>query len=196
MSARCQPCVSHKSYFSLIPKHLSRRPFTWMPQEMAPITLVISHVSYISAASQAHLISKLYISDITSQANLTSQLQADFSHYNQISVKTQLYFSNYSVTIQPQSLFTDYDISQSFWNIHAIVNWKVEANFRSRRWGSSIPGLRMQDPPLDPPSTWAKQFRRTCLQSHLQTSPPTPQKSYPKFRNPRTTFEIFKKALK
>ena len=32
-------------------------------------------------------------------------------------------------------------------------------------------------------------FRHTCLQSHLQTSPPTPQKSYPKFRNPRTTFE-------
>jgi hypothetical protein len=28
------------------------------------------------------------------------------------------------------------------------------------------------------------------LQSHLQTSPPTPQKSYLKFRNPRTTFEI------
>ena len=28
-----------------------------------------------------------------------------------------------------------------------------------------------------------------CLQSHLQTSPPTLQKSYQKFRNPRTTFE-------
>jgi hypothetical protein len=28
-----------------------------------------------------------------------------------------------------------------------------------------------------------------CLQSHLQTSPPTPHKSYPKLRNPRTTFE-------
>jgi hypothetical protein len=30
-----------------------------------------------------------------------------------------------------------------------------------------------------------------CLQSHLQTSPPTPQKSYPKFRN-----HIFKKRPK
>ena len=39
-------------------------------------------------------------------------------------------------------------------------------------------------------------FWHTCLQSHLQTSPPTPQKSYPKFRNPKTTFEIFKKNLK
>ena len=50
-----------------------------------------------------------------------------------------------------------------------------------------------RDPPLGPPSTLAEIFRYTSLQSHLQTSPPTPQKSYPKFRNPRTTFEIFKK---
>ena len=61
-------------------------------------------------------------------------------------------------------------------------------NFRSRRWGSSLPGLRTRDPPLSPQSMWAEIFRRTCLQSHLQTSPPTPQKSYPKFRNPRKTF--------
>jgi hypothetical protein len=31
--------------------------------------------------------------------------------------------------------------------------------------------------------------RVTCLQSDLQTSPPTPQKSHQKFLNPRTTFE-------
>ena len=43
-------------------------------------------------------------------------------------------------------------------------------------------------PTLGPPSTLAKILWHTCLQSHLQTSPPTPQKSYPKFRNPRTTF--------
>ena len=49
--------------------------------------------------------------------------------------------------------------------------------------------LRMLDRPLVPPSAWAEIFRRTCLQSHLQTSPQTPQKSYPKFRNPRTAFE-------
>jgi hypothetical protein len=30
-------------------------------------------------------------------------------------------------------------------------------------------------------------FQRMCLQSHLQTSLPTPQKSCPKFQNPRTT---------
>ena len=48
----------------------------------------------------------------------------------------------------------------------------------------------MRDPPLGPPSTLGEIFRHTCLQSHIQTSPPTPQKSYTKFRNPRTTFEI------
>ena len=40
-----------------------------------------------------------------------------------------------------------------------------------------------------PPSTWADIFWRMCPQSHLQTSLPIPQKSYPKFRNRRTTFE-------
>jgi hypothetical protein len=54
---------------------------------------------------------------------------------------------------------------------------------------SSFPGPRTLDPPIGPPLTWAEIFRRMCLQSHLQTYTPTPQKSYPKFRNPRTTFE-------
>ena len=54
----------------------------------------------------------------------------------------------------------------------------------------------MREPPLSPPSKWAEIFRRTCLQSHLQTSPPTPQKSYPKFQKPRTNFESFKKKQK
>ena len=41
------------------------------------------------------------------------------------------------------------------------------------------------------PSTRPHRHERTCkcLQSHLQTSLPTPQKSYPKFLNPRTTFQ-------
>ncbi len=60
-------------------------------------------------------------------------------------------------------------------------------NFRSRRWGSSLPGLRTRDPPLRPPSTWAEIFRHTCLQSCLKTSPPTPQKSYPKFQDSPTS---------
>ena len=55
-------------------------------------------------------------------------------------------------------------------------------------WGAFL-GLRNQDPLLVPPSTRAEIFRRTCLQSHFQTSPPTPQKSYSKIRNPMTTFE-------
>jgi hypothetical protein len=48
-------------------------------------------------------------------------------------------------------------------------------------------------PPLSHPSTLAEIFRHICLQSHPQTSPPTPQKSYPKFRNQRTTFSTTKK---
>ena len=39
------------------------------------------------------------------------------------------------------------------------------------------------------PRSAPHQHQCTCLQSHLQTSPPYPQKSYTKFRNPRTTFE-------
>ena len=41
--------------------------------------------------------------------------------------------------------------------------------------GVLAPGLRTWDPPLGPPSTLAEVIRQTCLQSHLQTSPPTPQ---------------------
>ena len=43
--------------------------------------------------------------------------------------------------------------------------------FHKCRWGSSLPGLRTLDPPLGAPSTLAEIFRRTGLQSHLQTSP-------------------------
>ena len=67
--------------------------------------------------------------------------------------------------------------------------------FASAMW-SSLPDLRTRDPLLGPPLTLEEIFRHTCLQSHLQTSPPTPQKSYPKFRNPKKTFEIFKKNFK
>ena len=56
--------------------------------------------------------------------------------------------------------------------------------------GSSLPGLPTQDPLLAPPLTLAQIFWHTCLQSHLQTSPPTPQKSYMKFQNFTTFFEF------
>ena len=62
--------------------------------------------------------------------------------------------------------------------------------------GVLAPRLRTRDGPLVPPSTRAEIFRRTCLQSHLQTSLPTPQKSYLKFRNPRIYFEIFNTKIK
>ena len=62
-------------------------------------------------------------------------------------------------------------------------------------------GIKMMTIPLmlmgvlAPRSAHARAFARPPIdmsgnfQSHLQTSPPTPQKSYPKFQNPRTTFE-------
>ena len=40
---------------------------------------------------------------------------------------------------------------------------KTTQNFRSRWWGSSLPGLRTLDPPLSPQSTPAEIFRCTCL---------------------------------
>ena len=40
-------------------------------------------------------------------------------------------------------------------------------DFRWRRWGSLLPGLRTLDPPRSPPSTQVAFFRRTCLQSHF-----------------------------
>ena len=62
-------------------------------------------------------------------------------------------------------------------------------NLRSRQRWSSLPVCARLTCLLVPPSTQAQIFRRMCLQSHLLTSPPTSQKSYPKFRNPRTTFQ-------
>jgi hypothetical protein len=62
--------------------------------------------------------------------------------------------------------------------------------------GVLAPGSAHARPSFGPPSALAEIFWCTWLQSHLQTSPPTPQILYPKFRNPKTTFEIFKKNLK
>ena len=59
---------------------------------------------------------------------------------------------------------------------------------------SSLPGLRTRDPLLGPPSTLAEIFWCTCLQSRLKTSPPTPQKSNPKFQNSMTS--LSRKYLK
>ena len=55
--------------------------------------------------------------------------------------------------------------------------------------GVLAPGSAHARPSSQPPISTSGNFRRTCLQSHLQTSPPSPQKSYLKFQNPRTIFE-------
>jgi hypothetical protein len=47
--------------------------------------------------------------------------------------------------------------------------------------------LHMLDRSLVPPLAWTEICVRTCLQSHLQTSPQIHQKSYQKFWNPRST---------
>ena len=44
-----------------------------------------------------------------------------------------------------------------------------------------------RDTPLSPPLTSAEIYRRTCLHSNLQISPPTPKNAYAKFQNPKTT---------
>ena len=47
--------------------------------------------------------------------------------------------------------------------------------------GVLAPVSAQRDTPLSPPSTSAEIFRRTCLHSNLQTSPPTPKNAYAKF---------------
>ena len=42
-----------------------------------------------------------------------------------------------------------------------------------------------------PPSALAEIFRHTCLQSGPQTSTPFAKNAYPKFQNPKTTFQMF-----
>ena len=43
-----------------------------------------------------------------------------------------------------------------YWTAVARLRVRRRLNFPSRRWGSWLPGLRTQDPPLSPPSTWAE----------------------------------------
>ena len=59
-------------------------------------------------------------------------------------------------------------------------------NFRWRRWGSSLPGLRMLDPPLSPPSKPAEILRRMCLGLFLDPKSYfcCDLKHHEKFRNP------------
>ena len=52
--------------------------------------------------------------------------------------------------------------------------------------GSATP-RRSARPPID----MSKNFRWTCLESHLQTSHPTLNNSCPMFQSPKTTFVIF-----
>jgi hypothetical protein len=64
-------------------------------------------------------------------------------------------------------------------------------NFRCRRWGSSLPGLRTLDPPLIPPSTPAEIFWRICLVPQIFVHPKSyffcDLKPYAKFHNPTIT---------
>ena len=74
-------------------------------------------------------------------------------------------------------------------NNHILHNEEPFAKFPLAPMGVLAHHLRTLDRSLVPPLTRAEIFRRTCLQSHLQTPPPTPPKSYPKFWNPWTTFQ-------
>ena len=73
-----------------------------------------------------------------------------------------------------------------------IISWSIseyKIKFPLAPMGVLTHRSEQLDPPLSPPSTPAEIFRCTCRQSRLQTSSPTPQKSYLNFQNPRTTFE-------
>ena len=52
-----------------------------------------------------------------------------------------------------------------------------------------VTGSAHTRPSARPTINMSGNFSRMCLQSHLQTSSSTPQKSCPKFQNPRRTFE-------
>ena len=70
-----------------------------------------------------------------------------------------------------------------------VCHLNITQKFPLASMGVLAPGSAHARPSARPPIDTRKKFRHTCLHSHLQTSPPTPQKSYQKFRNPRTTFE-------
>ena len=75
--------------------------------------------------------------------------------WNNISADIWVLVHSYITFCVPKLLVTDI--------INTVMCAKCIENFRWRRWGSSLPGLRMRDPPLGPPSTPAEIFRRTCL---------------------------------
>ena len=63
------------------------------------------------------------------------------------------------------------------YDIH-VTNVILRMKFPLMPMGSSLPGLHTRDHPLGPPSTWAEICWRTCLQSHIQTSPSTLDKEF------------------
>ena len=64
--------------------------------------------------------------------------------------------------------------------------WNTIYKFPITSMGVLAPGSAHARPSARPPMDISRNKRRMFLQNHLQTSPPTPQKSYLKFRNPRT----------
>ena len=79
--------------------------------------------------------------------------------------------------------------------IYCIIGWNpyifVIGLLKLFRWSHA---LRINQPTnlgssLGIPSTLVVIFWCMCLQTNILTSPPSPQKSYSKIRNPRTTFE-------
>ena len=53
-------------------------------------------------------------------------------------------------------------------NINILLHCLNVRYFCSCWWGSLLPGLRTQDPPFSPSSTWAENFQCTFLQCNLQ----------------------------
>ena len=98
-------------------------------------------------------------------------------HWCKRKAKSSSQFLSMFYLLEKEVIESNYEIAKKlFVEIFNSREAYIESVISARAdMGSSLPGLHTLDPPLSPPSTLAKNFRRTCLQNHLQTSPSTPR---------------------
>ena len=77
------------------------------------------------------------------------------------------------------------NVAQTIVQLKQLIQKQIREALKLKTSGVLAPRSAHARPSTRPPIYRVSM----CLQSHLQISLPTPKKSYPKFRNPRTTFE-------